>query len=433
MYDYSNEPRRVTFMIDNKSFYASVESIQLGLNPLKSILVVMSEAQNTNGGLVLASSPMAKKLFGISNVTRRRDLPHDKRLIIVPPRMNLYIKYNLAINKIFRQFAAEEDIHPYSIDESLIDMNDSWKLFGHSPREVARKIQLKIKQELELYVTVGIGDNPLLAKLALDLEAKHTHSLIGEWHYEDIADKLWPITDLSSVWSIGKRTAKKLNSFGINNMYDLAHYNPYQLKEQMGVIGSQLFAFAWGIDRALIRQQYHPTEKSYGNSQVLPRDYHSRSEIEIVLREIAEQVGARLRAHHLAATEICLHVGFSYVAKEQTGRSGFGHSTKITPTNSNQVLAQTVIQLFNDQWQGESVRNLAVSCAQLVTDNHLQLNLFDQNNQTLKQREIDQTVDAIRQKYGFKSLVKLSSLVPGATAISRDGLVGGHAGGNAYD
>ncbi|MFC0291011.1 DinB/UmuC family translesion DNA polymerase, partial [Bombilactobacillus bombi] len=226
---------------------------------------------------------------------------------------------------------------------------------------------------------------------------------------------------------------KKLNSFGINSMYDLAHYNPYQLKEQMGVIGSQLFAFAWGIDRALIRQQYHPIEKYYGNSQVLPRDYHSRSEIEIVLREIAEQVGARIRTHHLLASEIHLHVGFSYAAKEQTGRSGFGHSTKITPTNSNKILAQTVIQLFNDQWQGESVRNLTVSCAQLVTDNHLQLNLFEQNNQTFKQREIDQTVDAIRQKYGFKSIVKLSSLLPGATAINRDGLVGGHAGGNAYD
>ena len=139
MYDYSNEPRRVIFMIDNKSFYASVEAVQRGLNPLKAILVVMSETANTNGGLVLASSPRAKKIFGISNVTRRRDLPNDPRLIIVPPRMNLYIKYNLAINKIFQQFAAEEDIHPYPIDESLIDMNESWKLFGNSPYEVFLK------------------------------------------------------------------------------------------------------------------------------------------------------------------------------------------------------------------------------------------------------------------------------------------------------
>ncbi|MBA1392648.1 Y-family DNA polymerase [Lactobacillus sp. XV13L] len=433
MYNYSREPRHVIFMIDNKSFYASVEAIQLGLNPLKAILVVMSEAENTNGGLVLASSPMAKKLFGISNVTRRRDLPNDPRLIIVSPRMNLYIKYNLAINKIFQKFAAEEDIHPYSIDESLIDMNSSWKLFGNSPYEVARKIQLKIKSELGLYVTVGIGDNPLLAKLALDLEAKHTHSLIGEWHYEDLADKLWPITDLTSVWSIGKRTAAKLNKMGINTMYDLAHYNPYILKDKMGVIGSQLFAFSWGIDRALIRDKYHAVEKSYGNSQVLPRDYDNKQEIEIILREIAEQVGARIRAHHLAATEVSLHVGFSLSATAQVGHAGFGHSTQITATNNNNILAKTVVQLFEEKWKGESVRNLAVSYSQLVPDSQIQLDLFDTNQKLLKQYTIDHTVDQIRQKYGFKSIVKLSSLVPGATAINRDGLVGGHAGGNAYE
>ena len=433
MYDYSNEPRRVIFMIDNKSFYASVEAVQRGLNPLKAILVVMSETANTNGGLVLASSPRAKKIFGISNVTRRRDLPNDPRLIIVPPRMNLYIKYNLAINKIFQQFAAEEDIHPYSIDESLIDMNESWKLFGNSPYEVARKIQLQIKSELGLYVTVGIGDNPLLAKLALDLEAKHAHSLLGEWHYENLPDKLWPITDLTSVWSIGRQTASKLNKIGIASMYDLAHYNPYQLKDMMGVMGSQLFAFSWGIDRALIRQKYQVADKSYGNSQVLPRDYVNKQEIEIILREIAEQVGARIRAHHLAATVISLHVGFSLAAVKQYSRTGFGRSTKITATNNNQILAQTVIQLFEQTWQGESVRNLSVSCSQLVPDSQIQLELFDNHKTLLKQHSLDQTIDQIRRKYGFKSIVKLSSLIPGATAISRDGLVGGHAGGNAYE
>lgn len=215
-YDYRSEPRRVIFMIDNKSFYASVEAVERHLNPLQALLVVMSEAENTNGGLVLAASPRAKQLFGISNVMRRRELPQDPRLLIVPPRMNLYIKYNLAINRIFQRFAAPEDIHPYSIDESLIDMNDSWKLFGNSPREVARKIQLQIRHELGLYVTVGIGDNPLLAKWSMDLDGKHAHSLIGEWHYEDIPDKLWPIKDLASLWSIGPRTEKSFIHWGFN-------------------------------------------------------------------------------------------------------------------------------------------------------------------------------------------------------------------------
>lgn len=432
-YDYRREPRRVIFMIDNKSFYASVEAVERHLNPLQALLVVMSEAENTNGGLVLAASPRAKQLFGISNVMRRRELPQDPRLLIVPPRMNLYIKYNLAINRIFQNFAAPEDIHPYSIDESLIDMNDSWKLFGNSPREVARKIQLQIRHELGLYVTVGIGDNPLLAKWSMDLDGKHAHSLIGEWHYEDIPDKLWPIKDLASLWSIGPRTEKKLHTLGIQQMYDLAHYNPYKLKQQLGVIGSQLFAFAWGVDRAIIRQTYYPHDKSYGNSQVLPRDYSQRGEIEIVLREIAEQVGARLRAHHVAARVVSLHIGFAWSARTAGQRGGFGHSMKIEATNDNYFLTTTVLKLFADRWQGEAVRNIAISCSDLVDDRVVQLNIFDANNKLLKQRQLDRTVDAIRQRYGFRSIVKLSSLMTGATAIQRTGLVGGHNGGNAYD
>ncbi len=137
-YDYKKEPRGVFFLIDNKSFYASVEAVIRGLNPLKVALVVMSEQENTNGGLILATSPEAKKLFHLqANVSRQRDLPQDSRLKVVPPRMNLYIQRNLQINNIFRRFVADEDLWSYSIDESILDLTHSWRLFGDSPREVA--------------------------------------------------------------------------------------------------------------------------------------------------------------------------------------------------------------------------------------------------------------------------------------------------------
>ena len=115
--DYSNEPSGVFLVIDNKSFYATVECIMRGLDPLTTPLVVMSEAANTGGGLVMAASPMAKKLFHISNVNRKRDIPNDERLIVVPPRMNIYIQKNLDVNHIFNQYCADEDLQPYSIDE----------------------------------------------------------------------------------------------------------------------------------------------------------------------------------------------------------------------------------------------------------------------------------------------------------------------------
>ncbi|SPS03630.1 Y-family DNA polymerase [Latilactobacillus sakei] len=434
MYDYTDEPRRIILMIDSKSFYASVESVKRGLNPLKSILVVMSTAKNAGSGLVLAASPRAKQLFGISNVTRATQVPvHDKRLIVAEPRMNLYIEENLKINRIFQRFTAEEDIQPYSIDESLLDITTSWHLFGQTPYEVALQIQLTVKKETGIYLTVGIGDNPLLAKLALDLEAKYNHSLIAEWHYEDVPDKLWPVTDLARVWSIGQRTATKLNQLQIHSMGDLAHTNPYDLKQKMGIIGSQLFAFSWGIDRAIVHQKHTPKERSYGNSQVLPRDYFLQTEIEVVIREIAEQVAARLRAHRKQACMISLGIGFSFSENESGVHSGFGRSLKIEPTNGNHEITTTAIQLFREQWQHQTIRHISLTCGQLIDDDVQQLDLFDPQLRHLKQHQLDQTVDEIRQKFGFASLVKLSSKDKGATAIERAGLVGGHAGGNAYD
>ncbi|WP_125712178.1 Y-family DNA polymerase [Companilactobacillus kedongensis] len=434
MYDYSYEPRHVIFMIDNKSFYASVESIERGLNPLKSVLVVMSQADNAGDGLVLASSPMAKKLFNISNVTRCSEVPvNDPRLVIAAPRMNLYIKRNLQINEIFKTFTAEEDIQPYSIDESILDMTHSWHLFGESPFEVARKIQIEVKKELGLYVTVGIGDNPLLAKFALDIEAKHDYSLIGEWHYEDIPDKLWPIHNLSQLWSIGKRTAAKLEKINIYSVYDLAHHDPYMLKQRFGIMGSQLFALSWGIDRSVIRKKYRAKEKSYGNSQVLPKNYEKQAEIEVVIRELAEQVASRLRAHHKLTGCISLGAGFAYKDKQITNSSGFVHSMKIEPTNLNKELADTAIQMFRKYWQGQAIRHLYFSGDKLSDDNVLQLDLLDDKQARVKEKQVDETIDSIRKRFGFKSIVKTSSLSKGATAISRSKLVGGHNGGNAYD
>ena len=118
-YDYSKEKRGVFFLIDSKSFYASVENVERGFNPLKGDLVVMSEQANTNVGLVLAASPTAKKDLGISNVMRQRDLPDIHGLFIANPRMNNYIAENLKINNIYRQYTDDINLLPYSIDESI--------------------------------------------------------------------------------------------------------------------------------------------------------------------------------------------------------------------------------------------------------------------------------------------------------------------------
>lgn len=431
--DYSNEPHGVYFFIDNKSFYASCESVERKLNPLKSILVVMSQQANTGGGLVLASSPRAKELFGISNVTRQYDLPKDKRLLIVPPRMNLYIKRNLQINQIFDEFAAEKDILPYSIDESLIDMTHSWKLFGKSVREVARKIQLTVRNRLGLYTTVGIGDNPMQAKLALDIYAKHNHELMGEIHYDSVPQKIWSIKHLTDICGIGKHMELRLNSLGIYTVNDIAHANPYLLKDKLGVIGTQIFATAWGIDRSNMKQQLKPQERSYSNGQVLPRDYFKQAESEVMIKEMAEQVALRIRFHGLQTSWISLAIGFSFAQKEKSGARGFAHSMKIEATDDGLLIANRLVKMFREYWHGETIRNVMIDYGKLRPKCGNQLNLFVDNKAIIKRNRLNQVKDQIIQKFGTTSLVYADSLESGATAIQRAGLVGGHRGGNSYE
>lgn len=439
MYDYRYEPHRVIFMIDNKSFFASCEALRLGLNPMKAALAVVSQQPNSDwgSGLIMAASPLAKKKYGLKNVMRARDLPDLRKapdLKIVEPHMNLYIKRSMQILNIFKKYAADEDIHVYSIDESMIDMTKSWHLFGDDPYYVGRRIQEDIRNTLGFYTTCGIGENPLLAKLAMDISAKHRTSMIDYWHYIDVPDTIWKISKLEDVWGINTRTAEHLRRIGINNMYELAHTDPDILKKEFGVIGEQLFAMSWGVDRSIISHKYFPQNKSYGNSQVLTRDYLDQRQIEIVIREIGEQVAAQIRAYGLKVGRIGLFVGYSFKERENGDRrGGFRIQQKITPTSNNDELVRELHALFRKKWHGEAVRTIGVDYSQLNPDLDQQLSFFMTPEQEIKKRNFDMTVDKIRKKYGFASLVKASSLLEGATAIRRSILVGGHNGGNAYE
>lgn len=431
MMNYEHEPHGLFFMIDNKSFYASVECVARGLNPLRATLIVMSETANTGKGLVLAASPMAKKEFGISNVDREYQVPRDPRLLVVPPRMNLYIEKNLAINQIFHEFVAPPQCWPYSIDESILDMTRSWRLFGKTPEEVALRIQRTVRDRLGLYTTVGIGENPLQAKLALDLLAKHSRNFRGRLTYQNFCQKIWPITDLTKVWSIGKRTAKHLHRLGIYSMSDLAHTNPYQLSSAMGVMGQQLYALAWGIDRSQLNKIPLAKDHSWSNSQVLPRDYHTVDEITVVLREITQQVVSRMRHHHQLTACISLWIGFSG-RQAALGRSGFAHQCKIDPTDDSRTIINTVLDIFRQSWDGETVRNIAVSLGKLCPAHGQQLSLFTPVHQQVKQYQFDHLVDHLRDRFGTNKVFYANSLMNGGTMLERAGLVGGHNGGNSF-
>ena len=425
-FNYAKERSDDIFCIDVKSFYASVECVERGLHPLKALLVVMSNADKP-GGIVLAASPKAKEVLGIRNVTRKWEIPYHPDLVIVPPRMSYYIKKNTEINDIFRKYVSDEDLHIYSIDESFISVRASLKLFKRkNAYELARMIQYHIFKKTGLYVTIGIGDNMLMAKLALDNGAKYNDDFIAEWRYKDIPNTVWKLEKLTDMWGIGSRTARRLNSLGIKTVYDLAHANFYQLRDSMGLIGEQLYANAWGIDRSDIRDSYRPLEKSYGNSQILKKDYYKKHEIKIVIREMAEQVATRIRKHHCQTG--CVSLSVSYSKYEE--QVGFSRQLKIPSTSNTKKLVDSCFEIFNKYYEDDkAVRRIGITYSKLSYTSDIQLDLFEDPTEQITNEKLDLLVDKIREKYGFQSLVHASSLMDGATAIDRSSLVGGHAGG----
>lgn len=436
VFDYDKEPSRDILCIDCKSFYASCEAVARGLNPLKTKLVVMSypsdSVRERGSGLILASSPMAKKAFGISNVSRARDLPfpYPEDLVIAPPRMNLYMTVHRQINEIFRCYVDDQNVATYSVDETFLDVTDSLSYFNcKTAYELAKIIQIHVYKDTGIYTTVGIGDNPLLAKLALDNEAKHTRDMKAEWRYEDVVSKLWKIETITDFWGIGSRTALRLKRMGIDTIEQLAHANYHHLKKEMGVIGMQLYAHAWGIDRTFLGEHYIPKSKSIGNSQVLNRDYTNKQEIIVVISEMADQVATRLRKENKYTKCIGLWIGYSLSYIDETGKTGFSKQVKIEATNNSARIAEALLQIFDQYYDVQVVRNLGINCTQLENPTQDQLSLFEPLEIKDRDRKLDQVVDDVRSKFGFTKLVYASSLTQGGRAIARSSLVGGHAGG----
>ena len=462
-FDYSKEPRSDIAFVDMKSFYASVECVDRGLHPLKTSLCVMSRADNS-AGLILASSPMFKKIFGKSNVGRSYDLPFDiktrrfsyynakkqglptdseyvryieewaKVTFIVPPRMDKYIAVNMEIQRVFQNYGSPDDIYPYSIDEGFIDLTSSLNYFV-SDQEISRKdkldmisarIQKDIWRRTGIYSTVGMSNaNPLLAKLALDNEAKKTSTMRANWSYEDVENKVWSISNMTDFWGIGHRMEKRLNSLGIYSIKELANINPDMLKKSLGVAGLRLWFHANGIDESNVHNPYKPKSKGLGNSQVLPRDYDKKRDIEIILREMAEQVAIRLRRAGKKTTVVSIHLGYS---KYENKRS-INTQLKVEPTNHTDILINYVLKLFRNKYNSGAIRSVGVNYSGLVDESFSLISLFDDVDKIEKEERLQLAIDSIRDQFGFTSLLKANALDSASRVVERSKLIGGHSAG----
>jgi DNA polymerase V len=221
---------RTYLCIDLKTFYASVECVERGLNPFTTPLVVADPTRG-NGTICLAVSPRMKEL-GVHNRCRIFEIPSTIKYIKAMPRMNLYIKYSANIYAIYLKYIAKEDIHVYSIDEAFMDVTKYLKMYNMTAEELAKKIMKDIYDTYGITATAGIGTNLYLCKVALDITAKHVASHIGVLDEEKYKETLWHHTPLTDFWQIGRGIVKRLDRMGIRDMEGITKTDPILLYKE---------------------------------------------------------------------------------------------------------------------------------------------------------------------------------------------------------
>lgn len=405
-------------VIDMKAFYSYVECIDRGLDPWKVPLIVADKERGKNT-IILSVSPYLKSK-GVPSRLRVKELPPGYDYIYATPRMERYIERSSEVINIMLSFVSEEDIHVYSIDEAFIDLTSYLSYYKKTAYELTKLIIDTIKEKTGLQATGGIGDNFFLAKVALDIFAKHEKDGIATMHMEDVPTKLWPITPLTEIWGIGERSAAKLNRIGIFNVYDLAHADREYFKAKFGIMGEQLIDHANGIDEADIHEEYIPNETSISVGQTLHEDYSPKG-AEYLIREMNDDLSAKLRGQKQTTTLVSVAVGYS------SNQGGFGRQMSLLkPTNDTKVLYDAIIELFRKNVQDKPIRALHISYGKLRDyKDYSQLDLFVSAEEEETRRELNQMLDLIHNKYGKNIIVRASSLVQG-TAIERHNQIGGH-------
>lgn len=412
--------KRNIMCIDLKSFFASCECVERGLDPFKVPLVVANKKQG-NGAITLAVTPALKKQ-GIPGRVRLYDIPKNIKYEIVPPRMKLYIEKSKQVVGIYLDYVAPEDLHIYSIDECFLDVTDYLKLYKKTDYELAEEILKTVEEKTGLTATCGIGPNLLLAKVAMDTEAKKYKNGIAKWTYDDVPEKLWSITPLSKMWGIGPRMEKKLNNLNIYTVGELANYDKNILKDKFGVMGQELWNHANGIDLSKISDfKVTPKDKSYSHSQVLFKDYDGNN-VKLIIAEMVDVICARLRASGKESRVIGFGIGYS---KDVDG--GFYHSIKLeTSTDSPREITNICFLIFDRYYNNLPIRKVSISCGGLTKKSGVQLNLFEPIENKKEEVKVNTAIDEIKSKFGKNSIVKASSLLPDSTAIARNEKIGGH-------
>ena len=406
-------------VIDLKAFYSFVECIDRGLDAWKVPLVVADKDRGKNT-IVLSVSPFLKSR-GVPSRLRIRDLPRGYDYIYAVPRMERYIEKSSEVVGVMGEFVSFDDIFVYSIDEAFLDLTTYIKYYNKTALEIVEMIIDAIKEKTGLQATGGVGDNFFLAKVALDIYAKHAKNGIAVVRKKDVEEKLWPITPLSKVWGIGGRTEAKLNALGIYTMGELAHCNLSFLQSHFGIMGEQLYNHANGNDEADMHEEYIPKSTSLSLGQVLFKDYNKKN-IVTIIREMCDDLSSKLRKEKKMSQVVSLYVGYS---KDEFG--GFSRQMSLlSPTNDTETLFNGLMEIFNKFIEDKPIRRVGINFGKLSNASHQQLNIFQDTEKQIANQQLQSTMDKIQMKYGKNILLRASALTEDSTAIERHNQIGGH-------
>lgn len=453
--EYNIDMEKVYIAIDLKSFYASVECVERGLDPLEARLVVADETR-TDKTICLAVSP-ALKALGIPGRARLYEVKRKaKDFIIAKPRMAYYISYSTRIYNIYLRYIAEEDMHVYSIDEVFIDATPYLKTYNCTAKELATRMIKEVLKETGVTATVGIGTNMYLAKVAMDIVAKHVEPdkdgvRIAELDEMSYRYKLWGHRPLTDFWRVGKGYAKRLGAVGIYTMGDVALCSERDedfLYKIFGVNAELLIDHAWGWEPCLMRdiRQFKPKTNSFSSGQVLKEPY-SFDKALVVAREMAEEVGLSLLNKRLVTNQVILTVDYDKINLE-LGYHGeiksdfygrevpkFAHGTYCLEeyTNSVKAIVEAVSKLFQEKVKpGLLVRRITINVGNVKTEKDVeerQLSLFDnadKREKVAKERRANEAMLAIKRRYGKNAILKGINFEDGATGRERNVQIGGH-------
>ena len=342
--------------------------------------------------------------------------------------MRLYIDYSAKIYGIYLKYIAKEDIHVYSIDEAFMDVTDYLSMYQMSAKELSMKMMRDVYDETGITASCGIGTNLYLAKIALDITAKHTEDHIGVLDEESYQKTLWEHKPLTDFWRVGKGTAARLERAGIRTMREITQAEEQLLYKLFGIDAELLIDHAWGREITTIAdiKAYKPKSSSISSGQVLACDY-SFEDAKLIVKEMADLLCLELVDKGLVTDSITLYVGYANRCQAKSANGTINMT--VTTSSAKQIIAYTLKLYERIVDRHLPVHRINLGFNNIVDEMYQQYDLFTDPAELEREHRMQKAMLDIKEKYGKNAILKGMNLEKKATAIERNRQIGGHKSG----